>query len=181
MNAQVLICHAYNTLPTENWYMWLAAALCRRGYDAKVLEFPNPRAPSEREWVECIKRAHTANPLMLIGHSLGCRAILAYLNQYGVAAKRVVLIACPVFWEGVIETRPPLKAYVEGMRSLNFERIKALVEHFDIFHDTIDDLLPMKNVEHLKEILGENAIVHISNNYGHFDVPEIPELLALFQ
>jgi predicted alpha/beta hydrolase family esterase len=180
MKAQVLICHSYNTLPTENWYTWLEKILRDRRYDAKVLDLPNPSAPSEKEWIECIKAAHTSNPVVLIGHSLGCCAIAAYINQYNVPVERAVLVACPMFWEGIIETRPPLGAYVEGMRPLDLENIKKLVERFDIFHDTTDHLLPMKNVEYLKEMLGDKAIVHISSTYDHFDVPELPEILSLF-
>ena len=181
MKAQVLICHAYNTLPTENWYTWLEKILRERGYDAKVLELPNPSAPSEKEWVESIKKAHSQNPVILVGHSLGCRATLAYINQYNTPVERVVLVACPMFWEGIIETRPPLKAYVEGMQALNFENIKKAVGRFDIFHDTTDLLLPMKDGEYLKEMLGDKVTTHISSTYGHFDVVEVPELEALFR
>ncbi|MDP2641601.1 MAG: alpha/beta hydrolase [Candidatus Yanofskybacteria bacterium] len=181
MKAQILICHAYNTLPTENWYLWLEKILCSRGYDAKVLELPNPSAPSEKEWIKCIKQAHTTNPVILIGHSLGCRAILTYINQYSIPTKRVILVACPMFWDGIIETRPPLKAYVEGMLPLNFENIKKLVDRFDIFHDTTDHILSMRNAEYLKETLGDKVTLHVSSTYDHFDVPEIPELEALFR
>lgn len=181
MKVQVLICHAYNTLPSENWYKWLEKILRDRGYDAKVVELPNPSAPMEKGWVQAIKEAHTGNPVILVGHSLGCRAMLAYISQYNILTERVVLVACPMFWEGIIETRPPLKTYVEGMQQLNFENIKKLVGRFDFFHDTTDPLLPMKNVEYLKEMLGDKSLIHISNIYGHFDVPQIPELLALFK
>ncbi|MBI4138487.1 MAG: alpha/beta hydrolase [Candidatus Wildermuthbacteria bacterium] len=177
---QVLICHAYKALPSENWYTWLAQALCARGYEAQVLELPSPLAPSEKEWVECIGRSCTDDPVIFVGHSLGCRAILACIDQHNVRAERVVLVGCPMFWEGIIETRPPLKAYVEGMQKLDFRNIKNLVGQFDIFHDTTDHILPMKNVEYLKEMLGDKASVHISNGYGHFDVAEVPESLLLF-
>lgn len=180
MKKQVLICHAYNTLPTENWYKWLRNLCNKRGYDAKVIEFPNPSAPIEYKWVESIKQAHTGDPVIFVGHSLGCCAILAYLNQYNVHILQVILVACPMFWEGIIETRPPLKAYVESMQKIDFEKIKNLVGHFDIFHDTKDHLLPMKNVEYLKKILGNKAKIHISNSYDHFDVLEIPEVAKLF-
>ena len=180
MKPQVIICPAYNTLPTENWYKWLEKILRDRGYDVRVLELPNRSSPSEKEWVEAIRKAHSGNPVIFVGHSLGCCAILAYISQYNIPAERVVLVAYPMFWEGIIETRPALKAYVEGMQSLNFENIKKLVSRFDFFHDTTDHLLPMKNVEYLKETLGDKATTHISNTYDHFDVPEIPELEALF-
>lgn len=181
MKPLVIICHAYKTLPTENWYEWLAEILRGRGYEARVLTMPNPHAPTEAEWVSCIKEAHTRSPVIFVGHSLGCRAILAYINQYSAGAERVVLVACPVFWEGVIETRPPLRTYVEGMRALDLPKIKNLVGRFDLFHDTTDHLLPMKNVEYLKEIFGERATVYILSNYGHFDVPEVPEIATLFE
>lgn len=178
--TQVLICHAYNTLPSENWYEWLAKLLRGRGYDAKALRLPNPSAPSEEEWVESIKAAHTSDSVRFVGHSLGCRAVLAYLNQYNVSVERVALIACPIFWDGVIDTRPPLKAYVERMQELDFGKLKNLVDRYDLFHDNTDPLLPIKNVEYLKKVLNEKAVVHIFDTYGHFDVSEIPELAELF-
>lgn len=178
--TQVLICHAYNTLPSENWYEWLAGLLNGQGYDAKVLRLPNPSAPSEEKWVESIKATHTSDSVRFVGHSLGCRAVLAYLNQYNVSAERVALIACPMFWDGVIDTRPPLKAYVDGMQELDFEKLKNLVDRYDLFHDSTDELLPMKNVEYLKKVLGKKTVVHTFDKYGHFDVPEIPELVELF-
>lgn len=173
---QVLICHAYNTLPSENWYKWLENILRERGYDAKVIEFPNPSAPSEKEWVESIKSAHSRNTLILVGHSLGCRAILAYINQYNVQVAHVILVGCPMFWEGIIETRPPLKAYVDGMQKLDFEKIKKLVGHLDVFHDTTDHILPIENAEYVKEMLGDKVTLHISSSNDHFDIPEVPEV-----
>ncbi len=180
MKTQVLICHSYKASPAQNWYLWLADVLNEKGYDAKVLEMPSPSAPTEPEWVECIKTAHTSSPVILVGHSLGCRAILAYINQYNVETEAVILAACPMFWEGAIETRPLLKAYVDGMQPLDFEKIKKLVKRFELFHDTSDHLLPLKNVERLKELLGEKATVHVSDQYGHFDVKQIQEMATLF-
>lgn len=179
MNKQVIICHAYNTLPTENWYIWLKNNLGEKGFDVKVVEFPKPEAPTESEWVQAIKDVHTNDQAIFIGHSLGCRAILAYINQYNISAERVILVACPMFWEGITETRPPLKAYVEDMQKLDFKKLKKLVPQFDIFHDTTDHIVSMKSPELLKEKLGENATLHISNKYDHFDVPAVPELLNL--
>ena len=178
--TQVLICHAYNTLPSENWYGWLSGLLEDLGYDARVLQLPNPSAPSEEEWVESIKVAHTNDSVRFVGHSLGCRAVLAYLNQYNKSAESVALVACPMFWDGVVDTRPPLKAYIDGMQELDFEKLKSLVDQYNLFHDSTDDLLPMKNVEYLKKMLDNKAVVHTFDKYGHFDVPEIPELAKLF-
>jgi len=178
--TQVLICHAYNTLPSDNWYEWFAELLKSRGYDAKVLQLPNPSAPSEEKWVESIRAAHTNDLVRFVGHSLGCRAVLAYLNQYNKSVESVALVACPMFWDGVVDTRPPLKAYVDGMQELDFEKLKNLVNRYDLFHDSTDDLLPMRNVEYLKKMLADKAVVHTSDKYGHFDVPEIPELTELF-
>ena len=180
MKSQVLICHAYNTLPSENWYKWLEGVLGERGYDAKVLEFPTPSAPSEEKWVESIKNAHSKDPVILVGHSLGCRAILAYLNQYKVTVEKIILLACPMFLDGVVDTRPTLGAYFDKAQELDFTLISNLVGTAHLFHDTSDPILPMKNVEFLEKEFGEKAVLHISDTYKHFGVPEIPELIELF-
>ncbi|EKD32736.1 MAG: hypothetical protein ACD_76C00156G0003 [uncultured bacterium] len=180
MKSQVLICHAYKSSPTENWYQHTASVLCERGYDARVLELPAPTAPSEKDWVECIKKAHISSRVSFIGHSLGARAILAYINQYKVKTERVVLVACPMFWEGVIETRPPLRAYTERMQDLDYAQIKNLVDRFDILHSTDDPLLPPRNAYFLKEQFAEKANLMLLDNYGHFDVDSVPEIEKLF-
>jgi predicted alpha/beta hydrolase family esterase len=180
MKAQVLICHAYKTSPGENWYQDLATKLQQRGYDAKVLHLPFPAAPTEKDWVECIHRHHTRSPLILVGHSLGCRAILAYINQYGVKCEKVFLVACPMLWEGVIETRPALQQYVEGMQPLDFRKLGELIGQLILFHDETDPLLPMKNVVTLENKFKGKVQKYIFKKYGHFDVSEIPELVALF-
>lgn len=180
MKPKVIICHAYKTPYTDNWYQWLEANLVERGYSAEALDFPNISAPSEEEWVETIKNAHEGGPTVLVGHSLGCRAILAYLNQYKVNVDSIVLVGCPQYWEGIVDTRPPLKNYVVNMQEIDFDLVKGLVNDVHLFHGTNDPILSLKDLEFLKEQFGEKAHVYTSDTYGHYDVEEIPELLALF-
>lgn len=180
MKTNVLICHAYKTLPNKLWYDWLKKQLVELGYEAVVLEFPAPEAPIEQEWVNTIKNAHADNSVILVGHSLGCRAVLAYINQYKVKIDKIVLVAPPQYWEGITDTRPPLKAYVEGMQEIDYGLVKSLVNEAHIFFGTNDHILSQKDLEFFKKKFGEKVSVHASDTYGHYDVEEIPEMLALF-
>ena len=180
MKTKVIICPAYNTLHNELWYKWLEDNLVTRGYNAEVLDFPNTSSPSEIEWVETIKNANKGNQIILVGHSLGSRAVLAYLNQYKVKISIVILVASPVFWEGIVETRPPLKAYVNSMQKIDFPLVKNLIEKVYLFHGTNDHILSSKDIEYLKKVFEDKAQTYISETYGHYDVDKIPELLDVF-
>ena len=181
MKSRVIICHAYNTPYTDNWYQWLEKNLRERGYEAEVLDFPNISKPSEKEWVETIKTSTSNKPITFVGHSLGCRAILAYLNQYEIKVDKIVLVACPQYWNGIIDTRPALKAYVDEMQEIDFDLVKNLVNEIYLFHGTNDPILSLKDIEFLKEKFGDKAQTYISDTYGHYDVKEIPELLDIFK
>jgi predicted alpha/beta hydrolase family esterase len=92
----------------------------------------------------------------------------------------MILVACPQYWDGIVDTRPSLKAYVDGMQVIDFDLIKSLSERIYLFHGTNDHILSQKDVAFLQDQFGEKAKTFISDSYGHFDVDAIPELLDVF-
>jgi len=98
MPERVFIIHGYLSYPEEAWLPWLKAELDRRGYAVSLPAMPHPDHPTIGEWIAFISQLvgepdrHTT----LVGHSMGCQAVLRYLETLGFAGKsvkRTVLVA----------------------------------------------------------------------------------------
>jgi uncharacterized protein len=88
---RAFIIHGYLGYPDEAWQPWLKRQLESRGYAAQLPAMPHPDRPTIPEWLSIIKAligepdAHT----LLIAHSLGCQAVIRYLETLGAAGKSV--------------------------------------------------------------------------------------------
>jgi predicted alpha/beta hydrolase family esterase len=95
---RAFIIHGYLGYPAEAWLPWLKAMLEKRGYQVWLPAMPNPDRPAIPEWIDFIGKL-VGNPdakTVIIAHSLGCEAVLHYLETLGANAKSVgktVLVA----------------------------------------------------------------------------------------
>jgi predicted alpha/beta hydrolase family esterase len=98
MRERAFIVHGYLGYPTEAWLPWLKAMLEKRGYQVWLPAMPHPDRPAIPEWVDFIGKL-VGKPdakTVMIAHSLGCDAVLHYLETLGESAKSVgktVLVA----------------------------------------------------------------------------------------
>jgi predicted alpha/beta hydrolase family esterase len=98
MRERAFIIHGYLGYPAEAWLPWLKAMLENRGYQVWLPAMPHPDRPAIPEWIDFIGKL-VGNPdekTVMIAHSLGCEAVLHYLETLGENAKSVgktVLVA----------------------------------------------------------------------------------------
>ena len=98
MRERAFIIHGYLGYPAEAWLPWLKAMLEKRGYQVWLPAMPHPDRPAIPEWTDFIGKL-VGNPdkkTVMIAHSLGCAAVLHYLETLGENAKSVgktVLVA----------------------------------------------------------------------------------------
>jgi uncharacterized protein len=98
MGDRAFIIHGYQGYPSEAWLPWLKAELEKRGYQVCLPAMPTPDRPILSEWVDFIG-ALVGKPdskTVMIAHSLGCDAVLHYLETLGGSAMsvgRTVLVA----------------------------------------------------------------------------------------
>jgi len=95
---RAFIIHGYLSYPEEAWLPWLRDELEKRGYAVALPAMPNPGRPSLPRWIGFIAKlvGEPDRETVLIGHSLGCQAVLCYLETLGAAGKsvgRTVLVA----------------------------------------------------------------------------------------
>ena len=95
---RAFIIHGYQGFPGEAWLPWLKVQLEKRGFQASLPAMPHPNRPTIGEWIPFIARlvGEPDGGTVLVGHSLGCQAVLRYLETLGEAGKsvgRTVLVA----------------------------------------------------------------------------------------
>jgi len=95
---RAFIIHGYKSYPEEAWLPWLRVELEGRGYQVALPKMPHPSRPTVAEWIGFITKlvGEPDKRTVMIGHSLGCQAVLRYLETLGAAGKsvgRTVLVA----------------------------------------------------------------------------------------
>ena len=83
MTKRVFIIHGWEGNPNEGWFPWLKENLEARGFDVHIPTMPNPDEPDMKDWINTLK--DIVGPVdentNFIGHSIGCNAILRFLEQ----------------------------------------------------------------------------------------------------
>lgn len=83
MTKQVYIIHGYGASSTNHWFPWLKKRLLADGVQADILNMPNPLQPRLEDWLDTLSLyQHTLHEnTYLVAHSLGCPAILRFLEH----------------------------------------------------------------------------------------------------
>ena len=80
---RAFIIHGWTGRNNQDWFPWALDKLKERGYEASAPAMPNPDYPVMADWLEEIgKVIGKLEPSdVLIGHSMGCQAVIRYLDQ----------------------------------------------------------------------------------------------------
>lgn len=102
MKKQVYIIHGYRASSTNHWFPWLKKRLLADGVQADILNMPNPLQPRLEDWLETLSLyQHTLHEnTYLVAHSLGCPAILRFLEFSGFAKSLPTLQMLDEFTQG---------------------------------------------------------------------------------
>ncbi len=175
-NQKIFIVHGFNSSPNSSWIPWLMAELKQKGIYAVSLFMPHPEKPLVHEWVNEIKRVLSYNKkdeLFLVGHSLGCAAILNFLqnnNDYTISG--VLLVSGRSKKTDNVLTQNFYEFF-------DFQKIKHASPYFKIIHGENDPMVSVENAYFLGEQL--EVVPTIIKNGGHLitseGVTKLPEAL----
>jgi len=171
-NFRIVFVHGYTASSKADWYPDLSPKLKDLGIDFSVPDLSGGDYPHAGKWLEEIDQAVTRSekPLILVGHSLGTRAVLLYLEKYQKRAEKVFLIAA---FANKLENakRGGGKKFPDFFDHLiNLEKIKTLVGKFIVIHSEDD---PSISYRQGKELAGQlNARLISYPDRGHFYKPE---------
>ena len=176
---RVFIIHSWGGSPDEPLYKWLKSELEKRGFKVVVPEIPEPEKPKIEVWVSKLEEI-IGTPdkyTMLVGHSIGCQAILRYLEKLQPAAKvgGVVLIA-PWLTLSNLESDEERQVAAPWLNTPIKETdvTKHTPKITAIFSDS-DPHVPSENVEFFKKKF--NAEIIVEHDMGHFTADDGVERL----
>lgn len=177
MVKRAFLIHGWEGYPKEGWRPWLKNELEKKGFKVFVPAMPDTNHPKIDAWIKYLTKI-VRNPdenCYFVGHSLGCIAILKYLEILKENQKvgGVVLVAGFSDDLGIKE----ISNFFIG--PINWNKIIYHCKKFVAIHSDNDPYVPLKYGYIFKEKL--NAELIIKHNMKHFSgddgITELPTAL----
>ena len=91
----LIFVHGFAASPQTNWFPFISKQLKSLKIAHQIPSLPDSHHPTAEDWINKIHQYVSSSrlPIVLIGHSLGCRAILLYLEKYKTPIEAAFLIA----------------------------------------------------------------------------------------
>ena len=193
MKKRVFIIHGWDGHPEESWFPWLKKELELRDYEVIIPQLPNADEPRIKTWVGHILSL-IPNPdrnTFFVGHSMGCQAIIRYLESLN----NKEVIGGAIFVAGFLkrlsnlEDDDVVRSVAEEWLTakIDFNKVKThLNKSFAIFSDN-DMYVPLDNQDVFKDELGSKIIIekdkgHFNSETKIFDLPSaLKSLLEISQ
>jgi uncharacterized protein len=173
---RVFIIHGYGGSPNKNWFPWLKSELEKLNVSVIVPAMPNTENPQLSEWLPYLQsQVGTADEnTYFVGHSLGCIAILRYIESLPKNARvgGVVLVA------GFISSIHFHELDNFFQTPLNDEKIKTSVKKIIAINSDNDPHVPYQQAEEIKNSLNSELIMihngeHLNGKAGYLTFPDL--------
>lgn len=180
---KVYIIHGYYASPHEHWFPWFVEKVhTGYGIDVEVLRMPTPESPRLEAWLEKLhdKIGIPNNETFIIAHSLGCIALLRYLeNLHENFSLGGMILVSP--FDRPLEIFPHLNSFVDV--TPDYTKIaRSVLQKYTIFSDN-DMYVPPLVSKTVGEKL-DSALYEIPRG-GHFlgieGFETFPELYEIFK
>lgn len=171
--SSFVLVHGWEGGPNKDWFPWLNNKLIKGGYEVLNMSMPNPLSPVRSKWVEHLKdHVKASSKTFFIAHSIGCMAVLRYLEEINTKIKAVILVAPYITNEKKYKI---ISSFFYG--DIKWKKInKNCDKFFTIFSDN-DPFVSLDQLTLINKEIDTNSMV--LHNKGHFDVPEIDKLYEL--
>mgnify|MGYP001583051739 CR=1 FL=1 len=177
---RVYLVHGWEASSKSDFFPWLKKELEKKN-------MPNTEEPKIEEWVGFLKKKikEIDKETVFIGHSIGCQAVLRFLETLpkDVKVKKVILVApwMQLDKERIKEEGEEVRKIVRPWMEtpINWKKVRShCIEFICIFSDN-DPYVPLSNRELFKKRLNAKSIT--LNNRHHFDMGsgifKLPEIL----
>ena len=182
---KVFLIHGWGGNSKESWFPWLKEELRKKEIPLTIPNMPNTDNPKINEWIQKIKEivGEPNEEMCLIGHSIGCQAIMRYLETLpeGKKVGKVIFVAG---WFDLLDevwdekyTKEIVEPWINT--TIDFEKVETHSDSFIAIASDNDPYVDLSELKIFEEKLGAKGI--ILNGKGHFseeeNFREFPELL----
>ncbi len=189
----IFLVHGWGGNKDGNWFKWLKEQT-KEKFNTIIPQFPNTLKPKLKDWISEMEKykSNFDENTILIGHSLGCPTICAFLEKNKIKVKKIILVA-PCFTKynkndfDIVRKLEPskevvniLKEYIEEF-NINFEEVRKYADEVVVYLSKDDPYvysLDFRREEYAKL----NPTEKIFENKGHFNeetgVTSFPEILT---
>jgi len=174
---RVFIIHGWGGHPEDHWQPWLRQELEREGFSVIAPQMPDTDNPKVGEWVSFLAKTvgKPDKDTYFVGHSMGCKTILLYLQSIDVQVGGALMVAG--FWSSIQEEKmkveenrlvlePWLAAPVDPAK------VRRNAKSFVCIFSDNDQWIPIETAQVYKEKLGAKIV--IEKGKGHFGSRDNP-------
>src|SRR3989344_4457056 len=172
---RVFIIHGWEGFPEEGWFPWLKKELEVNGFSVQVPQMPDAVHPRIFNWVPQIKEMIGVpdEETYLVGHSMGCQAIVRYFESLpdGIKVGGVIFVAGFLKRLTGLEEEPGFEETEKHWLETPVDLEKAgshIKKGVAIFSDN-DLFVPLDNQDDFRDKL--NCKIIIEHEKGHFSGP----------
>ncbi len=165
---KVILIHGYTSSPKRKKYQIISKELTNFGIEYSIPAFPGGKHPHSKEWIEIINKEvnNATEPVVFVGHSLGTRAALLYLDKFEKKVDSVILVA-PFNNDFKQNRKRRNRAYADFFDyALDIEKIKKLANKFIVVHSKDDNHIDYAQGVEIANELDAELITY--ENLGHF-------------
>ncbi|MEK6954819.1 MAG: alpha/beta hydrolase [Candidatus Micrarchaeota archaeon] len=168
MVKRAFLIHGWNGRPEGGWRPWLKSNLEKRGFEVCSIAMPNPSRPKSNAWIRAIAKAVGSpdSSTYLIGHSLGCIAILRYLESLPPKTR----VGGAVLVAGLVQNIGMFLFDSFFSKPIDWKAINSHCKKFISINSDNDRYVPLEHGYGMKEKLGAELI--IKKGMGHFSGDE---------
>ena len=179
---RLFIVHGWGDGPREPLTIWLEKIGNELGFETTFLSMPNPAVPTIDAWVKHLEDNvyYVDQDTYFIGHSLGCQAILRYLEGNKGSQLGGAILIGPAFVVSDLETQEDEDIFRPWKdRPIDFTSIRPMSSNFVTIFSDDDKSVPLDaNKPIIENGLGQKIIVE--QGKGHFTKDDgVEELLVV--
>lgn len=186
MTKRIIIVHQWAGSPTGDWIGWATQAFETEGYKVVTPEMPDTESPDIEKWVNKLKSVVGAidEHTYFIGHSIGCQAIMRFLETADTKAGGAVFVAG---WFDLVnledaEAEEVAEPWIKT--PINYEKVKNNIGRLVAVLSDNDPYVPYEQTKRDFETRFGSEVITISGA-GHMTTDDgwttFPQLLEIFE
>jgi len=183
MQKRVFIIHGWDGYPEEGWFPWLKIELEKLGFEVTIPAMPDSAKPAIEVWVSFLSKlvGDPNEQTYFVGHSIGCQAVLRYLDTLETKIGGAVLVAgwlMRLTGDLSDEEITIAKPWIEN--PIDYQKVSNICSKVTAIFSDNDEFVHLDNIKLFEERLGAKTVVeHAKSHFSGGDgITELPSALA---